>query len=83
MDEYIIHNTDYHILICRQHGFAVPPDWIERHFQDSHKGIPLDIRKEIAEHSKSLQLCQPSQVVLPDSIIPVNGLTIFHGSNLQ
>jgi len=79
MDEYIIYNNDYNVIICRQHGFAIPPDWIRRHFQDSHKGIPLETRKEMIEYSKSLELCQPTQVVLPDSIMPINGLTIIDG----
>ena len=62
MNRYVIYNATYHILICRQCGYAIPQDWILRHFRQLHKAIPLTIRSEIIEHGKSLNLWQPRDV---------------------
>ena len=40
MDQYIIYNNIYHILICRQCSYALPQDWIMCHFRQFHKTIP-------------------------------------------
>ena len=45
MDAYVTYNAQYQVLICRQHQYAITPDWITRHFQDSHQGIPLATRQ--------------------------------------
>ena len=44
MDRYVIYNSDYHVLICRQHAYGLSPDYIERHFRETHKAIPLETR---------------------------------------
>ena len=62
MDQYVTYNNELHTLICRQHKFGLSPDWIERHFRESHKTIPLEIRQEIIRYSKSLDLWQPEWV---------------------
>ena len=56
MDEYIIYNTTYHILICRQCGYAIPQDGIMRHYRRFHKTIPLVMRQEIINYGLSLDL---------------------------
>ena len=55
-------NSIYHILICRQCGYAIPQDWIMRHFRQLHKSIPLNIRQEIFNYRKSLALWHPNEV---------------------
>jgi len=62
MEQYVIYNSIYHILICRQCGHAIPQDWIMRHFRQMHKTIPLSVRQEIINYGKSLELWQPNEV---------------------
>ena len=54
MDQYIVYNSTYHILICRKCRYAIPQDWITRHFRQLHKTIPLTVRQAIIEYSKTL-----------------------------
>ena len=61
MDEYIIDNTTYHILICHQCGYVIPKDEIMRHFRRFHKTIPLVMHQEIINYGLSLDLFQPSK----------------------
>jgi hypothetical protein len=80
MDEYIIYNTRYRVAICRQHGYAIAPDYVLRHFRNSHKTIPLETRQEIAEYAQSLILVSPENVDIPrDMSNPIDGLTIVNG----
>src|SRR5438552_1442158 len=67
MDEYIIYNTTYHILICRQCGYAIPQDGIMRHYRRFHKTIPLVMRQEIIKYGLSLDLHQPNHYSTPGS----------------
>src|SRR5437762_13174234 len=59
MNQYVKYNSDYHVLICCQHGYGLAPDYIERHFRESHKTIPLETRRDIVSYSKTLDLWQP------------------------
>src|SRR5437773_4509569 len=87
MDQYVNYNTCYHILICRQCGCAIPPDWIIFHFRRVHKTIPLVTRQEIINYALSLELWQPSQVHEQwqnmNTKSPVDGLTICPGFQCQ
>jgi len=84
MEEYIIYNSEYHVLICRQHGYAIPPNGIVRHFRQLHKAIPLSTRQAIVQHIKSLDLYEPDKVVIPHDIIePILHLTLLQGVKCQ
>src|SRR5436190_16003084 len=62
MDQYLNFNSNLHTLICLQHKFGLSPNWIERHFRESHKNILLKTRQEIITYSKSLDLWHPERV---------------------
>jgi|ERR1700733_14141514 len=84
MDAYVTYNAQYQVLICRQHQYAITPDWITRHFQDSHQGIPLATRQAIVEYSQQVDLAMPENVATP--VLPVEsiaGLNIIHGFQCQ
>jgi len=87
MNEYIRYNIVYHILICRQCGFAIPQDGIMRHFRQFHKTIPLVIRQDIINYGLSLDLWHPSQVHEQWQNMnvksPVDSLTIHPGFKCQ
>ena len=79
MEEYLLYNHEYSVVICRQHKYAITKDWIGRHFQEYHKTVPLKTRKEIEALVSELNLLDPIQVQLPSDTIPVDGLTIYNG----
>ena len=84
MNQYVKYNSDYHVLICCQHGYGLAPDYIERHFRESHKTIPLETRRDIVSYSKTLDLWQPEQVNKSEpTFIPIQGLPIIHGFKCQ
>src|SRR5216117_1336943 len=84
MNQYVKYNSDYHVLICCQHGYGLAPDYIERHFRESHKTIPLETRRDIVSYSKTLDFWQPEQVNKSEpTFIPIQGLPIIHGFKCQ
>ena len=87
MNQYVVYNTIYHVLICRQCGCGIPQDWIMRHFRQYHKTIPLEVRQQIINYGSGLDLWQPTEVHKEWEIMnlksPVEGLTIFPGFQSQ
>ena len=87
MNQYIIYNAIYHVLICRQCGCSIPQDWIMRHFRQYHKTIPLEVRQEIINYGSGLDLWQPIDVHKQREIMniksSVEGLTILSGFQCQ
>ena len=83
MDQYVMFNSTYHILICRQCGYAISQNWITRHFRRCHKTIPLTTRQKIIEYGQSLELWQPKVVQdtwnNSNTKFPIEGLTISSG----
>lgn len=79
MDQYIFHNHQHRVIICRQHHCAILPTGVWRHFQNYHKAVPVEVRKGIEERVKQLDLLPPSEVVLPDNNTMVKGLEIVKG----
>ena len=84
MDQYVNFNSNLHTLICLQHKFGLSPNWIERHFRESHKNILLKRRQEIITYSKSLDLWHPERVnTLLRSLVPIPELPIIQGWKCQ
>ena len=87
MDQYVIYNNTYHVLICHQCHFAIRQDRIIRHFRQLHKLIPLNTRQEIIEYGKLLDLWEPNNVQaikeLNPNKSPVQGLSTIIGLQCQ
>jgi hypothetical protein len=80
MDQYIVYNSKYKVIICRQHGYCIPPNYISRHFRERHKSIPLATRQAIVDYSQSIVLNTPEAVSIPtESINPIERLNIIQG----
>ena len=81
MDQYVLYNTQYQIIICRQHGYAIQPSNVTRHFRQHHKTTSWETRQEIAQYIQGLSLCQLEEIESPeDGGNPIHGLTIMKGS---
>jgi hypothetical protein len=84
MNQYVIYNAHYKVLICRQHKYTITPDWVLRHFQEFHKAIPLATRQLIVDHSKSLDLVIPENVATPLELVQcIEGLSVVNGFQCQ
>src|SRR5437667_10595417 len=84
MDKYVTYNTQLHTLICRQHKFGLGPDWVERHFRNLHKAIPLEMHQEIIKYAKSLDLWEPILINnLSFFVFPIPELSITAGWQCQ
>ncbi len=79
MDDYVIYNTQNHVLICRQHRCGIPPDWIARHFREQHKTISLEMRNKIIQYAKSLDLWEPELVTTHHDDSFMEGLVVNIG----
>jgi len=75
MNDYVIYNAEYQVLICRQHGYCIPPEGITRHFRRLHGAIPVQTRQAIIDYSKTLNLLAPEEVATEREMQPpVSGL---------
>ena len=83
MNDYIIYNSQNHVVICRQHGCGIPRDWIARHFREQHKETPLETRSQIVEHVKSLDLWEPELVMTRHDGTYIKGLHVNIGYQCQ
>lgn len=80
MDSYVTYNPQLRILICRDHGYAIKPSFIARHFQDEHNSIPLVTRQAIIEYSKTLALNDPGDMDTPaNASLPIREIRIRDG----
>ena len=43
MEQYIIYNEEYHMIICKSCGYAIKSDWIERHLRQKHKELEIKV----------------------------------------
>lgn len=69
---------------CRFLEIQGPPDWILRHFRESHKSIPLSTHQAISDYSKSLELVTPENLIIPTNPVePIHGLVIVNGFQCQ
>jgi len=80
MNDYVTYNAEYQVLICCQHQYAIPPEWITRHFQNSHQATPLVMRQAIVEYSRRLTLASPEDFVTGyEPVEAIKGLKIVDG----
>ena len=80
MDQYVTYNSEYQVLICHIHSFALAPESIERHFRTHHKETSLAIRQSISQYSSRLQLKHPNDVRIPSTTTSIKGLSIITGA---
>jgi hypothetical protein len=78
LDQYIIYNQDFEVLICRICKAAVTG--VHRHFARTHQEISLEDRQEIDEYVEGLILRPVEQVSIPTrEIEAIEGIEIVHG----
>ena len=75
LDSYIIHLPTLQVVVCRFCGIGVLPkdplDHYGRHHTSSKEyPIPMEIRHKIAAYMKTLDLCDPKEIIPPERRIP-------------
>ena len=83
MNNYIIYNIQNHVLICRQHGYRIAPDYITRHFRKFHKETLLETCNEISLYVKTLELWMPKEVITRHNGLFIEELTVTTGFQCQ
>jgi len=79
INDYIKYIPEYKVLVCIQHGYCMNPgNGTQTHFRDHHRAIPIGIRKQIIEFSKSVVLSAPDRISMPiwDGK-PIDGLKVI------
>lgn len=67
IDRLLYHETEYNILICREHSYAIRN--INTHLRDQHT-VAAKVRRSIVERYASLSLAKPTDVRLPPPFGP-------------
>ena len=67
-DDIICHETEYKVLICRQHQYAVRN--LHDHLRDQHAIIGIERRRAIVEKYMQYELQEPGKVQQPPALGP-------------
>jgi hypothetical protein len=70
IEEYVIYNPQYKVLICYEHGYAMKPSFIKPHLQLIHKATSLYVRQSIMEYSNGLKLIAAEDLETPEDTTP-------------
>jgi hypothetical protein len=80
MNAYVTYNTEYKLLICRQHKCGIARDYIQRHFRRYHQTVPLAMRDAIVDYSKTIDLAPPQNIAVVEEMVhAIEGLTVTDG----
>jgi len=78
--DYVVYNSEYQILICKEHKCGISPRRLDRHFRDEHKAMPMAARKELLTYAQELALCEPEHAPAFNEVRPaIHGLQIHNG----
>jgi len=77
---YVTYLTAFRAVLCRLCEICIPPNDPLRHYKDHHTAkhdhpIPMEIRHQIADYMATLNLCQPTEIIPPRTL--VSGLKVF------
>jgi hypothetical protein len=67
--QYLLYLQEQQALICKSCKHCLQPNGVESHLQRKHSAIPLKVRKELISYAESLVLRNPSEVVIPVTIV--------------
>ena len=79
MEEYLIYNEVYRVIICRSHKYAISPNSVSRHLQKYHQSIPLKTRQFLEQSAEKLDLVTTEEVGIPWDETVVDGLEVHDG----
>lgn len=71
ISKYLLYMQEEQALVCRSCKYCLQPNGIEDHLQRKHLAIPLKVRKELMIYTESLILRNPSEVIVPITVVPV------------
>jgi len=79
MNSYIIHNSEYNVLICKKHEYAVSEEFLTRHFRTEHD-LSLELRQEILAYASQFTPIKPADLSYTSGkIVPIPYLRIIDG----
>ena len=68
VEQHLLYNADYGILICRLCGHTIRPDGVQRHFGTMHKKtMALETHKALVQYVDTLSLRAINDVVTSDA----------------
>src|SRR5947207_14519125 len=71
ISKYLLYLQEEQALICRSCKHCLQPNGVENHLQRKHSAVPLEVRKELLSYAESLILRNPSEVVMPVTVVPI------------
>src|SRR5580700_10697535 len=77
-NSYMLHLTEFNVLICRtcQHGLT--RDGVGRHFQWHHQSIANSVRKQLVSFAAGLHISNSEEITLPSlEIEAINRLEVI------
>ena len=79
MNAYIVYNSEYNVLICKEHECAISAEFLTRHFRMKHD-ISLERRQEILAYASQFTPTKPTDLMYTrEKIIPIPYLRIIDG----
>jgi hypothetical protein len=80
MTDYLLYNTQYQVLICKEHQCGIQNKWITRHFREEHPGLSLQTRQEIFNYSSQFSVVDSEALTYSEGSVPaIIGLKVADG----
>ena len=79
MSAYLFFNQEQHVLICKEHQYAVSSKWVSRHFLEEHN-LNITARQGIIQYASQFTTSEASQLIYTTGkVVPVPYLSTIVG----
>jgi Orsellinic acid/F9775 biosynthesis cluster protein D len=83
MSAYLFFNQEQHVLICKEHQYAITSKLLSRHFLEEHK-LDFIVRQEITKYASQFTTADASELIYStEKVVPVPYLSICTGFQCQ
>jgi len=83
MSAYLFFNQEQHVLICKEHQYAVSSKFLSRHLLEEHD-LDISVRQDIIQYMCQFTTAEASQLIYSiEKVAPVPYLSTIVGFQCQ
>ena len=83
MSAYLFFNQEQHVLICKEHQYAVSSKFLSRHLLEEHD-LDISVRQDIIQYASQFTTTEASQLIYSiEKVAPVSYLSTIVGFQCQ
>ena len=79
MSAYLFFNQEQHVLICKEHQYAISSKFLSRHYLEEHD-LDISVRQDIIQYASQFTTAEASQLIYStEKVTPVPYLSTIVG----